>query len=216
MEGAWETGGWTTAAAEAAAAAPDPSKTHTSPNKTAPQAELSAAEALGTSTVEVPLPDGGVLQATLGQDHTINPADGREYAIKWAQDDAGRLVVLDVLPLGPGGALGRHGGGHGHGGGQLGVVIGRGSSAGGALRRRNRSGAEIMRAGSLSAMLSSGIDLLLGKSAPALLDSASSGGGDSSGGGAARGGGGGGPAAEHGEGDFRISSGAGAPRHHQQ
>jgi hypothetical protein len=50
--------------------------------------------------VDVPLPDGGSLRVALGQDQGVNAADGRVYAIKWVQDDQGRLVVLDVLPLG--------------------------------------------------------------------------------------------------------------------
>jgi hypothetical protein len=193
------------------------------------QAELAAAQALGTTCVEVPLPDGGALHVALGQEQAVNAADGREYGIKWAQDDAGRLVVLDVLPLGAG-----HGAAGGAGrGGQLGVVVSRPSGAG--VRRRGRSGTGlglVRRSRSISQLLASGIDLLLGnKSHPPSVDSDSSGdssfggtlssaapsasqqrgGGGAAGGGGARGrgrssSGGGAAAAELGERGFRLSA----------
>lgn len=128
--------------------------------------------------MEIPLPDGGLLHVALGQDQAINPADSRVYAIKWAQDDAGRLVVLDVLSLGaqaPGlGFPALNGLDDASSTGSLGVVIGRPSGSG--LRRRKGSapGADIKRTSSLTRLLNAGIDLLLGsKSAATSLDSGS-------------------------------------------
>jgi hypothetical protein len=46
--------------------------------------------------VRVDLPDGGGLLVPLGEEEVMHPSgDGRSYRLKWAQDDAGRLVVLD-------------------------------------------------------------------------------------------------------------------------
>jgi hypothetical protein len=185
------------------------------PRNRSKQAELAAAQALGNTEVDVPLPDGAVLQVALGQERCANPADGREYSIKWAQDDAGHLVVLDVLPLGP--AQTSSAGAGGPGGG----AAARPSGAG--VRRRGRSGTGLLRRShSISRLLASGIDLLLGsKSQPASVDSdslgdSSSGGalsaapsGSQRGGGAARArssSGGGAAAAELGERGFRLSA----------
>jgi hypothetical protein len=60
------------------------------------QAELEAAALSGNSLVPVDLPDGGELLVPLGEEEVMHPSgDGRSYRVKWAQDDAGRLVVLD-------------------------------------------------------------------------------------------------------------------------
>jgi hypothetical protein len=60
------------------------------------QAELEAAEQSGSSLVPVDLPEGGELLVPLGEEVVPHPSgDGRTYTIKWAQDDEGRLVVLD-------------------------------------------------------------------------------------------------------------------------
>jgi hypothetical protein len=60
------------------------------------QAELEAAALSGNSLVPVELPDGGELLVPLGEEEVMHPSgDGRSYRVKWAQDDAGRLVVLD-------------------------------------------------------------------------------------------------------------------------
>ncbi|KAF6264706.1 hypothetical protein COO60DRAFT_16234 [Scenedesmus sp. NREL 46B-D3] len=62
----------------------------------AKRAELEAAALAGNSLVAVDLPDGGQLLVPLGEEEVRHPSgDGRSYAVKWAQDDAGRLVVLD-------------------------------------------------------------------------------------------------------------------------
>ncbi|GBF93217.1 ABC transporter A family member [Raphidocelis subcapitata] len=196
------------------------------------KAELAAAQAQGASSIEVPLPDGGALRVSLGQDRAANPADGREYAIKWAQDDSGRLVVLDVLPLAPSAPS--------LGGGPrppLGAAAAARASAGG-VRRRNRSGSGSMPpSSSLSALFNSGLDILLGgRSSPASLDSSSGGSSASGSGGGSRhgsqrgsqhgggGGGGGTPrrapsssgggaaAAELGERGYRFSGAGYAPR----
>ncbi|KAI8468323.1 MAG: hypothetical protein J3K34DRAFT_523031 [Monoraphidium minutum] len=178
------------------------------------KAELAAAEAMGNSTVEVPLPDGGVLHVALGQDQGVSAADGRAYAIKWAQDDAGRLVVLDVLPLGaqvPGlGSSGLDDAG----------ARGRGVSGAG-LRRRNHPGAPsggIQRASSLSTLFNAGMEFLMGSRAHAGAPGSGSGNSSGSGGGGAAArararssSGGGAAAAELGERGFRPSApGAGA------
>jgi hypothetical protein len=61
------------------------------------QAELEAAALSGNSLVPVEAPDGGgELLVPLGEEEVLHPSgDGRSYRVKWAQDDAGRLVVLD-------------------------------------------------------------------------------------------------------------------------
>ena len=167
---------------------------------------------MGNTSVEVPLPDGGVLHVALGQEQGVSPADGRAYAIKWAQDDAGRLVVLDVLPLGAGGAgLGIPGLDDASGG----PGAGRGPSGAG-LRRRLHSG-QLRRTSSLSKFLNAGMEMLLGsRSPPASQDSgsghSSSSGGQLGGGARARdrsSSGGGAAAAELGERGFRVSGGGG-------
>ena len=63
------------------------------------QAELEAAAASGNSTATVELPDGGELEVPLGEDRAVHPETGVQYSVKWAQDDAGRLVVLDATPV---------------------------------------------------------------------------------------------------------------------
>uniref|UniRef100_A0A383W084 ABC transporter domain-containing protein n=1 Tax=Tetradesmus obliquus TaxID=3088 RepID=A0A383W084_TETOB len=64
----------------------------------AKRAELEAAAQAGNSLVPVEAPDGGrELLVPLGEEEVMHPSgDGRSYRVKWAQDDAGRLVVLDV------------------------------------------------------------------------------------------------------------------------
>jgi hypothetical protein len=50
----------------------------------------------GNSLVSVDLPDGGELLVPLGEELVQHPtADGRWFEVRWAQDDEGRLVVLD-------------------------------------------------------------------------------------------------------------------------
>lgn len=50
----------------------------------------------GNSLVSVDLPDGGELLVPLGEELVQAPtADGRWFEVRWAQDDEGRLVVLD-------------------------------------------------------------------------------------------------------------------------
>ena len=64
------------------------------------QAELAAARAAGRATVEVPLPGGaGLLRVTPGQETATHPETGALYAVKWAQDEAGRLVALGAALL---------------------------------------------------------------------------------------------------------------------
>lgn len=51
--------------------------------------------------VDVELPDGSTLHAPLGQEEVEHPAgSGIMYQLMWAQDEAGRLVVLQALPAG--------------------------------------------------------------------------------------------------------------------
>jgi hypothetical protein len=65
------------------------------------QAELEAAARSGGSMVDVELPDGSTLHAPLGQEEVEHPAGtGIMYQLMWAQDEAGRLVVLQALPTG--------------------------------------------------------------------------------------------------------------------
>jgi hypothetical protein len=129
-----------------------------------PQAELAAAEALGNTQVDVPLPDGGSLRVALGQDQGVNPADGRVYAIKWVQDDQGRLVVLDVLPLGsqlPSGL-----GLPGMDDGPDGSPAGRPPRAGRVVASR-----DMKRARSLTSLLTVGMDMLKGAKSSGSLSS---------------------------------------------
>lgn len=66
----------------------------------AKKAELEAAQAGGNTLVTVPLPGGqGEFKVPLGDEQAFNPADGKTYRLKWAQDDDGRLVVLDCQPV---------------------------------------------------------------------------------------------------------------------
>eukprot|EP00887_Chlorella_sp_A99_P004766 scaffold4.g4766.t1 len=54
-------------------------------------AELEAAAAEGQAEVEVELEEGGTLEVPLGEQFVTDPATGRHYEIKWAQDDHGNL-----------------------------------------------------------------------------------------------------------------------------
>eukprot|EP00879_Flechtneria_rotunda_P001464 GHRR01001618.1.p1 GENE.GHRR01001618.1~~GHRR01001618.1.p1 ORF type:complete len:377 (+),score=106.50 GHRR01001618.1:215-1345(+) len=67
----------------------------------AKRAELEAAAVSGNSLVSVELPDGsGELLVPLGHEEASHPSgDGRRYKVKWVQDDAGRLVVLDCVMM---------------------------------------------------------------------------------------------------------------------
>lgn len=48
--------------------------------------------------MSVDLPDGGELLVPLGDEEVVHPSgDGRVYSVRWAQDDEGRLVVLDCV-----------------------------------------------------------------------------------------------------------------------
>ena len=81
------------------------------------QAELEAAAAEGRTLVTAELEDGGSLQVQLGEEFATDPATGRHYNIRWAQDDSGTLQVLkavevDSLPASHaanGGGSGAHG-----------------------------------------------------------------------------------------------------------
>jgi hypothetical protein len=45
------------------------------------------------------LPDGGgSIMVPLAQEEATHSGSGKTYTVKWAQDDAGRLVVLSVAP----------------------------------------------------------------------------------------------------------------------
>jgi hypothetical protein len=73
------------------------------------QAELEAAALSGRTTVKVDLPDveHRTLEVALGEERVQDPATDKWYEVKWAQDDAGRLVVLEVVHLeGRGGGQG--------------------------------------------------------------------------------------------------------------
>lgn len=59
------------------------------------QAEIEAARITGQKPTTVILADGSALKVPLGQERVTNPADGNTYAVKWTQDDAGKLAVLD-------------------------------------------------------------------------------------------------------------------------
>jgi hypothetical protein len=65
------------------------------------QAKVEAAALNGSSTSAVDLPDGSQLQVPLGQEGPFpHPSgDGRQYIVKWAQDDEGRLLVLGCNQL---------------------------------------------------------------------------------------------------------------------
>jgi hypothetical protein len=63
----------------------------------APQAELEAAALSGSNLVCVELPQrdgGGSIMVPLAQEEVAHPTSGAVYAVKWSQDDQGRLVVL--------------------------------------------------------------------------------------------------------------------------
>ena len=63
------------------------------------QAELEAAAAEGRTLVAVELEDGGSLQVQLGEEFATDPATGRHYNIRWAQDDSGTLQVLKAVEV---------------------------------------------------------------------------------------------------------------------
>jgi ABC-type multidrug transport system ATPase subunit len=57
------------------------------------QAEVEAAAAEGRSVVEVRIEDGSILEVDVGAEHAQQETTGRKYAVKWAQDEEGRLSV---------------------------------------------------------------------------------------------------------------------------
>ena len=63
------------------------------------QAELEAAAAEGRTLVTAELEDGGSLQVQLGEEYATDPATGRHYNIRWAQDDSGTLQVLKAVEV---------------------------------------------------------------------------------------------------------------------
>ena len=104
------------------------------------RAEIEAARGgggLGTVAVPVPSPLGGaaaggrVLEVPVGEERVVDSATGAAYAVKWAQDERGRLVVLDVRRVGADGAplppsppvVARGGGGRGQQQQQPGAVL---------------------------------------------------------------------------------------------
>ena len=58
------------------------------------RAEIEAAEAEGGRTEEVRLEDGSILEVPLGEDFAVQKDTGRKFAIKWAQDETGKLLVM--------------------------------------------------------------------------------------------------------------------------
>lgn len=73
------------------------------------QTELAAASsaAAGAPAVEVPLPHGAPpLRVALGQEVAVDESSGRQFVVKWAQDEAGRLVAMGAVPVGAGGGVG--------------------------------------------------------------------------------------------------------------
>lgn len=60
----------------------------------AKKAELEAAAAEGRATLDVTLEDGTLLEVPLGEELAVQESTGRQYAIKWAQDENGELQVL--------------------------------------------------------------------------------------------------------------------------
>eukprot|EP00775_Hariotina_reticulata_P013231 gene13231-13362_t len=68
----------------------------------AKQAELEVAALTGASVV-VQLPDNGKqVQVAVGQDWVLDAAVGQWYRVKWVQDEAGKLAVLEVVPASSG------------------------------------------------------------------------------------------------------------------
>jgi hypothetical protein len=65
------------------------------------QAEVEAAAVSGSSSTAVDLPDGSQLHVPLGEEGPFpHPSgDGRQYTVKWAQDDEGKLLVLGCTQL---------------------------------------------------------------------------------------------------------------------
>lgn len=57
------------------------------------QAEVEAAAAEGRSVVEVRIEDGSILEVDVGAEQAQQETTGRKYAVKWAQDEQGRLSV---------------------------------------------------------------------------------------------------------------------------
>ena len=58
------------------------------------RAEVEAATAEGRHNVDVWLEDGSILEVMMGADEAKQESTGREYAVKWAQDESGALSVL--------------------------------------------------------------------------------------------------------------------------
>jgi ABC-type multidrug transport system ATPase subunit len=57
------------------------------------QAEVEAAAAEGRSVVEVRIEDGSILEVDVGAEEATQETTGRKFAVKWAQDEEGRLSV---------------------------------------------------------------------------------------------------------------------------
>ena len=60
------------------------------------QAEMEADD--GNGTQEFELEDNTVLTAPLGQECVAHPTSGVMYNIRWGQDEAGDLQIIDASP----------------------------------------------------------------------------------------------------------------------
>jgi hypothetical protein len=71
------------------------------------KAEIEAAAATGKQHVTADLPDDlGTIEVALGEETITHPDTGVTYEVKWAQDEAGRLVVLELVVMGQEGEMG--------------------------------------------------------------------------------------------------------------
>ena len=61
------------------------------------KAELQEAEAKGLKAT-VALPDGGEAEVLLGSEEFTHLESGKAYNIRWIQNEAGELIVNDVVP----------------------------------------------------------------------------------------------------------------------
>jgi hypothetical protein len=60
-----------------------------------PQAEM---ESNRDKTIKIPLPDGREVQAPMGATSVVDNTTNITYTVRWGQDEAGKLVVMDVVP----------------------------------------------------------------------------------------------------------------------
>lgn len=66
----------------------------------AKQAEVAAAQAKGNVFRTGFLRDGTQVQVPIGADFVDLPSGGR-FQVRWAQDENGELVVMDLQPMAP-------------------------------------------------------------------------------------------------------------------